>query len=107
MTGFGIRFFICNFFIALFICIMFAAKRLLKNHISARMQYNLWFLLQAIFAVPFLPPVPIGFSQILSLLGSGSPSILSGGRIDAADAGNAVSTATGWMNDGRAHVCFL
>lgn len=99
MTGFGIRFFICNFFIALFICIMFAAKRLLKNHISARMQYNLWFLLQAIFAVPFLPPVPIGFSQILSLLGSGSPSILSGGRIDAADAGNAVSTATGWMND--------
>lgn len=65
---------------------MLAAKRLLKNHISARMQYNLWFLLQALFAVPFLPPIPFGFKQILSLLGSGSPSILSGGRIDAADA---------------------
>lgn len=63
MLSFGIRFIICNIFIALFICLLFAVKRIFKNHLSGHMQYHLWFLLLALLAMPFLPVSPAGFLQ--------------------------------------------
>ena len=36
---------------------------------SSRMQYNLWFLLLGLLAVPFVPFRLIGFPQIFSWLG--------------------------------------
>ena len=40
-----IRFLICNVFISGIIGILLIAKRIFKNNLSSRMQYNLWFLL--------------------------------------------------------------
>jgi len=55
MTSFMIRFFLCNILIIGIIGILLVAKRLFKNNLSSRMQYNLWFLLLGLLAVPFLP----------------------------------------------------
>ena len=70
MANFMIRFLICNVFISGIIGILLIAKRIFKNNLSSRMQYNLWFLLLGLLAVPFIPFRLIGFPQIFSWLGS-------------------------------------
>ena len=66
MAGFMIRFLLCNILLGGIIAILLAAKRLLKNSLSARTQYNLWFLLPALCAVPFLPFPLTGFPRVFS-----------------------------------------
>ena len=63
-----IRFLICNVFISGIIGILLVAKRIFKNTLSSQMQYNLWFLLLGLLAVPFIPFRLIGFPQIFSWL---------------------------------------
>lgn len=55
MADFMIRFLICNVFICGIVGIFLLIKHLFKNSLSSRMQYNLWFLLFGLLAVPFLP----------------------------------------------------
>ena len=50
-----IRFLICNTLLCGIIGILLLLKRILKNSLSSRMQYNIWFLLLGLLAVPFLP----------------------------------------------------
>lgn len=69
MAEFGIRFFLCNILICAVIVIFLTAKRAFGNHMTARMQFDLWFLLLGLLAVPFLPVRPGQFSQVLSWLG--------------------------------------
>ena len=100
MADFMIRFFLCNVFICGIIGILLIARRIFKNSLSGRMQYNLWFLLLLLLAVPFIPFRPIGFPQIFSWLGSLKSS-------PASHTGTAMGEATGtspagnadWMND--------
>ena len=66
MAEFMIRFLISNFFISGIIGILLITKRLLRNNLTNRMQYNLWFLLLILLAVPFIPFRMIGFPQIFS-----------------------------------------
>ena len=100
MANFMIRFLICNVFISGIIGILLIAKRIFKNNLSSRMQYNLWFLLLGLLAVPFIPFRLIGFPQIFSWLGSlgGSPAsdttTTMGEAVGINPTGN-----TGWMND--------
>ena len=68
MTDFMIRFFLCNVFISGIILILLLSKRIFKNILSSRMQYNLWFLLLGLLMVPFIPFRLIGFPQIFSWL---------------------------------------
>lgn len=70
MASFMVRFLICNLFISGIIGILLTAKRIFKNNLSSRMQYNLWFLLLGLLTVPFIPLRLIGFPQILLWLGS-------------------------------------
>ena len=65
MADFGIRFFLCNILICAVTGILLITKRAFKNHLTSRMQFNLWFLLLGLLAVPFLPVRPIRFSQVL------------------------------------------
>ena len=95
-----IRFLICNVFISGIIGILLIAKRIFKNNLSSRMQYNLWFLLLGLLVVPFIPFRLIGFPQIFSWLGSlrCSPSSNTGtamGETIGADSTENVN----WMND--------
>lgn len=55
MADFMIRFLICNILLCGILVIFLLMKRILKNSLSSRMQYNLWFLLLGLLAVPFIP----------------------------------------------------
>lgn len=100
MANFMIRFLICNVFISGIIGILLVAKRIFKNTLSSQMQYNLWFLLLGLLAVPFIPFRLIGFPQIFSWL-------ISLRRSSAFDTGTAIEETvkinpTGnenWLND--------
>ena len=69
MANFGIRFFLCNIFICIIIGFLIIVKRVFKNYLTSRMQFNLWFLLLGILAVPFVPFRPASFTQIFTLFG--------------------------------------
>lgn len=58
MDTFMIQFLICNVLVSIIIGMLLAVKRLLKNSLSGRMQYNLWYPLLALLAVPFIPLQP-------------------------------------------------
>lgn len=55
MVQFSIGFFICNLYIALIILGILIARRIFGRLLSCRMKYNLWLVLLALMAVPFLP----------------------------------------------------
>ena len=100
MANFMIRFFICNVFISGIIGILLIAKRIFKSNLSSRMQYNLWFLLLGLLAVPFIPFRLIGFPQIFSWLGSLRSSPASGTATAIGEAEGIHPTGnTDWMNN--------
>lgn len=100
MANFMICFLICNVFISAIIGILLIAKRIFKNNLSSRMQYNLWFLLLGLLAVPFIPFRLVGFPQILSWINSlrSSPTSNTGTAMGEAVGVNPSETAN-WMND--------
>ncbi|EOS23887.1 hypothetical protein C806_02673 [Lachnospiraceae bacterium 3-1] len=100
MAEFMIQFFICNIFISIIIGILLLAKRLLKNSLTSRMQYNLWYLLLSLLAVPFIPVQPIRFLQIFAWFGSFKNASSSPIRdmINETAPTNQSATAN-WMND--------
>lgn len=85
MADFGIRFFLCNILICFIIGFLVIAKRILKNHLTSRMQFRLWFLLFGILAVPFMPFRPIGFTQVFAWFGAWGNAVSSGGKSIADD----------------------
>ena len=100
MANFMIRFLICNVFISGIIGILLIAKRIFKNNLSSRMQYNLWLLLLGLLAVPFMPFRLVSFPQIFSWLSSvrnSSASHADVGANNVMDTG--LSGTTNWMND--------
>lgn len=66
MAEFMIHFFLCNIFISIIIGIFLLAKHLLKNYLTSRAQYNLWFLLLGLLIVPFIPVQRVHFPQIFT-----------------------------------------
>ena len=100
MADFMILFLICNIFISGIIGILLIARRIFKNNLSSRMQYNLWFLLLGLLTVPFMPVRLIGFPQIFSWLGSLRRSAASGIGIAMGQAVGINPTGNAdWMND--------
>ena len=100
MDTFMIQFLICNIFISIIIGILLAAKRLLKNTLSSRMQYNLWYPLLALLAVPFIPVRPDRFLQIFSWFKTFQN--ISASHPEAVARENAALYSTSsenWMND--------
>ena len=96
-----IHFLICNLFIGVIIILLFGLKRIFRNTLTGRTQYNLWFLLLALLAVPFLPVSSGQPAAFLARLPFGVRGILSGGGGGAGTASGAASadTAAEWMND--------
>ena len=100
MADFMIRFFLCNVLIGGIIGILLLSKWIFKDILSSRMQYNLWFLLLGLLAVPFIPFRPISLPQMTLWLYSLR-------NASASDTGTAMGEAAGadpsgnadWMND--------
>ncbi|MCI8417187.1 MAG: BlaR1 family beta-lactam sensor/signal transducer [Lachnospiraceae bacterium] len=65
MASFMIRFFLCNVPVSGMVGILFLVRRIFRNSLSSRMQYNLWFLLLGLLFLPFLPLRLMGIPQIL------------------------------------------
>ncbi len=98
MTDFTIRFFLCNLALCILIGIFSAAKRLLKNSLTSRMQYRMWFGLLGLMTVPFWPfraGGPARFSWFDKLDQFSLPS----SEILAEETSAANASAAGWMND--------
>ena len=64
MAEFVVRFFIVNIYISGIIVMLVIFKRILRNNLTSRVQYHLWFLLLGLLAVPFIPLQPAGFLLI-------------------------------------------
>ena len=101
MTDFIIHFLICNLFIGVIIILLFGLKRLFRNTLTGRTQYNLWFLLFALLAVPFLPVSSRHPAAFLARLPFDVRGVLSGsgGGTGTASGAASADTAAGWMND--------
>lgn len=100
MLHFAARFFYNNIYIAVIVCIILAAKKILKGHLSERLQYNLWFLLLFLLGIPLLPSRLPGFLQIFTrIFSSGGTSV----RLSADDgqifAKGTQTTAMDLIND--------
>lgn len=94
-----IRFVICNIFIAAIIGLLSIAKGLLKQRLTNRMNYHLWFLFFALLVVPFLPVKPPALLSYFPWIGR-----FTGGVSSASARGNTANTITAshttdWMND--------
>lgn len=95
-----IQFLICNVFISGIIGFLLIAKRILKNNLTNRMQYNLWFLLLGLLTIPFIPFQPFRFQQIISWMNG----IKNFHSLDTDTINNVVnyagqSDAINWMGD--------
>ena len=100
MADFGIRFFLCNIFICIIIGFLIIVKRAFKNCLTSRMQFNLWFLLLGILAVPFVPFRPASLTQIFALLGVWKNAVSSDkGTITDGVLNPNISGAVNQMND--------
>ena len=99
MTDFMMRFLICNLFISGVTGILSLIKRISKNHLTSRMQYNIWFLLLGLLCVPFLPIRPVSLFQIFSWIRSIKSASVpdAGGIMDMPSPLN--STSTNQIND--------
>ncbi|MBU3804618.1 MAG: BlaR1 family beta-lactam sensor/signal transducer [Candidatus Cellulosilyticum pullistercoris] len=64
MHLFFIRFLISSLISSVLIMIILGIKKIFKNHISARWQYNIWFLFLVILIIPFIPQQYLDFSQL-------------------------------------------
>ncbi|MBO5209379.1 MAG: BlaR1 family beta-lactam sensor/signal transducer [Lachnospiraceae bacterium] len=99
MADFMIRFLICNLFISGIIGVILVLKHIFQNTLSSRMQYNLWFVLLGLLAVPFVPFRFIGFPQIISWLANlRNSSSATRTAMEAAIETNPSINAD-WMND--------
>lgn len=55
IPSFTMHFLSSNLLLMLFSAVFFLSKRILKNQVSQRIQYNLWFLFLALLTMPFIP----------------------------------------------------
>lgn len=83
MPEFMIRFLICNLILGGMIAIILLLKHVLKYVLTNRMQYNIWFILPALFMIPFLPFDLYNPIQLLNLASSKflSPATSSGASV--------------------------
>ena len=100
MADFMIRFLICNLIICIPVGILLAARHLLRNIMSRRMQYRLWFLLLGLLTVPFLPLRPAGFPKLLTrLLAFRNPALPDTGSVITQGGMIAPAQDADWLND--------
>lgn len=100
MAEFMIRFFICNLFMSMIIGIFLLAKHLLKDSLTSRMHYNLWFLLLGLLVIPFLPVRSIYFAQIFTWFNNlKHPSTSYMETVMQETSPDVAFHTTNWMND--------
>lgn len=100
MADFMIRFLLCNLFICAVILVLLFAKRIFKNNLTSRMQYQLWFLFLGLLTVPFLPLRPFRLFSLFSWLKGFHISVIPESAATATEI-NTINPAVrnNWIND--------
>ena len=98
MISFGIHFFVCNILIGAILGVLLLAKKFLGNYLSGCSQYRIWFLLPALFAMPFLSIRPAGFSEILHWFSGVKTALSQTDTAASLTAANPLSAAD-WVKD--------
>lgn len=100
MLEFTTRFLLCNLFIATLIIVILGIKPVLKKYLSGRSQYNLWFIILALLAVPFIPFHLPDIWQVFHFM-DGMKSVFKTGisEIGKFDPSMAYANTDGWAND--------
>ena len=95
-----IRFLICNILLCGIIGILLLIKHIFRNCLSSRMQYNLWFLLLGLLAVPFLPFQFFRLSELFAWLQNLHlvSTVQTEGHVDQTFHANLTNTQN-WMED--------
>lgn len=100
MADFALRFFLSNIPVSVMIGFLFAARYFLKNSLTSRMQYHMWFWLLGLLTVPFWPfRVGRTFSFLTWFKRLGQAS---GKAVEAVGERSVLpgsAAAAGWMND--------
>lgn len=100
MIHFINHFLICNIYIVLFIGILFALKGLLKKHVSARLHYNLWFIMLIFLLLPFIPSQTTAWIRMLwNLISLNFSSVFISDTESQTETINPENTSLNWMND--------
>ncbi|MDD3414918.1 MAG: BlaR1 family beta-lactam sensor/signal transducer [Lachnospiraceae bacterium] len=100
MFQFAIRFLICNIFIAGTVGVLLLIKYLFRNHLSARIHYNLWFLLLGVMAIPFIPFHLPEIGQCFQLIDSLNSMTETGTRVlGKFNPSMSQINTTGWANE--------
>ena len=98
MSEFIIRFLFSNIHICFITVIFLIMKRLLKNQITSRIQYSLWFIFLALLAVPFIPLKPVSMPEILLWIKDFSPLHTNNNMIPSY-ADNNIPSSVNWIHD--------
>lgn len=100
LTDFMIRFLCCNLLINMIVGILLIAKRVFKNYLTNRMQYNLWLLFLVLLALPFTPFRSIEFISLLTWIKNhhASSNFIFGSGAEQT-ASIVLPMADNWMND--------
>lgn len=98
MFSFGIHFLICNFMVSGILAGILLAKHILRKHLSGRRQYQIWFMLPILLAVPFLPIRPKRLAHLLFRL-MNFPSVSSETSPFQPASSPVLLSASGWIND--------
>lgn len=100
MLQFSIGFFICNLYITLIILCLLIARRIFGRLLSCRMKYNLWLVLFALMAVPFLPIRVRIFPENFSIFSRPNVSALSDATLPSgSELPLTYGNTADWMND--------
>lgn len=100
MLSFIIHFLLSNVILTIALTGLIGFKYLMRRHLSARIQYNLWFPMLALFAVPFVPVELPDSNPLLSWFTHADSNIVSGSDLIGQNANKPfLDTTTNWMND--------
>lgn len=100
MDVFFIKFLICNITISIIIAILFAVKKILSNYITARVHYNLWYIVMGLLVFPFIPIQLNKFFHLFSFFDyfKNSPTTNIDNTLNITNSINQ-SVSANWMND--------
>ncbi|MDE7019424.1 MAG: M56 family metallopeptidase, partial [Lachnospiraceae bacterium] len=99
MAEFTLRFMLCNFFLCFIICGLAAARHLLKNSLTGRQRYHVWFGLLMLLTVPFWPVRAAWRPNFLTWFEDFGKAAADTTEAIVKQSSSGGAGAAGWMND--------
>ena len=100
MSDFMIHFLFCNVLASGLIVLFLVVKRILRNALTSRTQYNMWFPMLGLLMIPFLPFSAVKLPKIFSWFNPLTKSTVStSSKLLVQTSGTNTTYPADWMND--------